>query len=223
MHRTILIILTVISLWGCSTTHEGLVGEPVYFRDIGDDVFWENIVVYGELQMDILSKPTDIYNSSFGHAYCMSEEVTFKVYNYLLGSGPKVINYSQNIIDQCRPVAENIGFDKAVLFLSKNKYRGIWSTGSVPVHEIDGKSQIFRPRDIVQFLIFESFDSLLSNHEEPIEWGVEVDLLPEESLKKLKEKGVLSYKLNTQDENSSYYLVEMYKYISLEALGEKYF
>mgnify|MGYP001299141990 CR=1 FL=1 len=218
MYRAIITILSIAALTGCSTTYDTLVGEPVYFKHINDDVFWENVVVYGKLRTDVLRKPTGVYHSSFGHAYCMSEEVTFDVKKYILGAGPEVIEFSQNIIDFCRPIAENTGFGKSILFLSKNEHRGIWSTGSIRIDEIDGEARIFKPADIMHLLSFGNFESLLTDYEKPLEWGVDSGLLSERDLERLKEKGVLSYKLDPQDRNGDFYLLEMYKYIKVEAL-----
>ena len=195
-----------------------LAGEPVYFKHINDDVFWENIVVYGRLQKEVLKKPTSVYHSSFGHGYCMSEEVSFEAQKYIKGNGPDLIEFSQNKIDFCLPIAENIGFGEAVLFLSKNEHRGIWSTGSVRIDDFEGEPRIYRPSDIMYFLSFENFESLLTEYKEPFEWGVETGLLSEQDLDKLKDKGILSYRPDPQDKNGSFYLLEMYKYISVEAL-----
>lgn len=221
MRLAIFEILVIISLLGCSVTSEKIVGEPVYFKDINDDVFWENIVVYGELQKDVLRKPTGVYHSSFGHGYCMSEEVTFKADKYILGSGPKIIEFSQNVIDYCKTIAESAGFGKSVLFLSKNEYRGIWSTGSIRIDEVEGEPRIFKPVDIMQFLSFENFESMLSEYKTPFSWGVEADVLSVQDLEKLKKKGVLSYRLDPQDKNGSFYHLEMYKYINVKALIKK--
>jgi hypothetical protein len=218
MYRVLLIVFLVASLFGCSSTQETLSGEPVYFKHINDDVFWENIVVYGKLQKEVLRKPTSLYHSAFGHGYCMSEEVSFEAQKYIKGTGPDLIEFSQNKIDYCRPLAENIGFGEAIIFLSKNEHRGIWSTGSVRINNFEGESRIYRPIDIMHFLSFENFDSLLTEYKEPFEWGVEIGLLSKQDLDKMKEKGILSYRPDPQDKNDSFYLLEMYKYISVEEL-----
>jgi len=218
MHRALLTSLLTIILLGCTTTSEQLVGEPVYFKYINDDIFWENIIVYGRLQKEILREPTQVYGSSFGHAYCMAEEVTFEVLDYIQWSGPDLIKFTQNKIDFCRPLAENIGFGESILFLSKNRYRGVWSTGSIKISEIDGESRIFRPSDIIYFISFNDFESLLSEYEKPFEWGMEKSIESEDVLATLKEKGVLSYKLDSSDKNNDFYLIAMYKYINLDRL-----
>lgn len=218
MYRALLIIFVTTFLYGCSSNPEKLAGEPVYFKHINDDVFWENIVVYGSLQKEVLQKPTSVYHSAFGHGYCMSEEVTFEAQKYIKGTGPVLIEFSQNKIDSCRPIAENIGFGEGVLFLSKNEHRGIWSTGSVRIDNFEGEARIYRPTDIMHFLSFENFESLLAEYKEPFEWGVELAQLSEQDLDKLKEKGILSYRPDPQDTSGIFYLLEMYKYISVEAL-----
>ena len=221
MYRVLLLIFVIASLSSCTLTQDKLVGESVYFKHINDNVFWEDIVVYGKLQKEVLRKPTSVYHSAFGHSYCMSEEVIFEVEKYIKGSGPDIIKFAQNKIDNCKPLAENIGFGEAILFLSKNIPRGVWSTGNVRIESSQEESQIYKPIDILHFLSFKNFESLLSEHEKPLEWvdwGVRMNLLSIETLDKLKEKGILSYRAYPHEKYGSLYLLTMYKFISVETL-----
>ncbi|WKD49610.1 hypothetical protein [Microbulbifer spongiae] len=218
MYRSLWIIFVTAFFYCCSLNQEKLAGESIYFKHKNDDVFWENIVGYGRFQKEVLQKPTSVYHSAFGHGYCMSEEVTFEAKKYLKGTGSDLIEFAQNKIDYYRPIAEDIGFSEAVLFLSKNEHRGIWSTRSVRIDNFEGESRIYRPIDIMHFLSFENLESLHIEYKEPFEWGVEIGLLSEQNLDKLKGKGILSYRPDPQDKNGNLYLLEMYKYISVEAL-----
>ena len=221
MYRVLLLIFVIASLSSCTLTQDKLVGESVYFKHINDNVFWEDIVVYGKLQKQVLRKPTSIYHSAFGHSYCMSEEVIFEVEKYIKGSGPDIIKFSQNKIDNCKPLAENIGFGEAILFLSKNIPRGVWSTGSVRIESYQEKSQIYKPIDILHFLSFKNLESLLSEHEKPLEWvdwNVQTGFLSENDLDKLQEKGILSYRHYPDEKNGSLYQLTIHKFISIEAL-----
>ena len=86
------------------------------------------------------------------------------------------------------------------------------------INNFEGESRIYRPIDIMHFLSLDNIDSLLTEYKKPFEWGLEIGLVSKQDLDKLKEKGILSYRPDPQDKNGSFYLLEMYKYISVEAL-----
>jgi hypothetical protein len=217
MHRILLIIILIPILHGCTVTKERLIGSPVHSEHDGH-VMWENIAVYGKLMEQTLRAPTQVYQSSFGHAFCMVEGVTFDVSGYIEGSGPKIVEFSQNKIDSCSPLAEDIGFGKSILFLSKNKYRGVWITGSARVDVNDGESRIVRPSDILHFSSFNNFELALSSHEKPLEWYLENDFETTHLLNKLKKIGILNYKLISSTDSDEYYSVTLFKYLQVDKL-----
>lgn len=216
------LIATVLASCTTAGQPEPLVGEPVYFRHISDDVFWENFVVYGSLERNVLRKPTEVYYSAFGHSYCMVEEVSFKVIEYIQGSGPTLIEFEEHIADSCRPIAESIGFNESILFISKNEHRGTWHTGGIKLQRFDGEVRIFKPLDILRFMSFDNFESLLTDYDEPFEWAIQLGILGESDLVSLSEKGVLDFE-HDSSVGEGIYKVNMHKYISLEQLLENDF
>lgn len=223
MNLRLLACLIALAPVGCSVTGIPLSGEAVYAKERKDYFLWEEIVVFGKLKEEVLRPPTEVYHSSFGHSYCMSEYVVYEVFEYIKGSGPKVIEFSQNTFDVCQPLADQSGFGESILFLAKNKHRGVWSNASIVIDTSNGDRRIFKPEDIAMFLRFSNFKSLLRDYEEPYEWAVGTGLLPKSELEKLQENGVLSYRLDPSDIHQSIYLLKMYKYIDANALLTKNF
>lgn len=222
---------------GCATTTDvPLSGKPIYFKNINDDVFWENIIVFGYLERETIRQPTSSYASSFGHAYCMAQDISFRAKNYIQGSGPNLIEFTQHVVDSCQSLSTDIGLQKAILFLSKNEHRGIWSTGNVRVFNLDGEGRIVDPLGINMFSSLENFDALLSEYSEPFEWGEAKSWETYETLNALKDKAVLDFELvksswpklpePRSDEAQAYdeyYQIKMYKYIKLNTLLESNF
>lgn len=236
MYRPVFLSLIFIALLGCTIANEPLVGKPVYFKNINDDAFWENIIVYGKLKKETIRQPTAVYGSSFGHAYCMAEEISFKVDSYLQGSGPELIQFTQNVIDSCKPLAADIGFGEAILFLSKNEFRGVWSTDSIKIFRIDDEDRIFQPSDIIKFSSFKNFDALLSTYENPFEWIEEKNRESHEILEALKKREILDFEIvkinwpkmpepwvHGDQAYGEFYTVKMYKYIKIDTLIENEF
>lgn len=218
MKKLLLAYIMLFVLMGCTTASEVLIGEPIYSRLDSSDMLWENFIVYGKLRKEVLREPTDVYQSSFGHAYCMSEEITYEVLGYIQGSGPSFIEFTQNKIDSCRPIADDIGFGKSILFLSKNKYRGIWVTGSLTLNDADTEPRIVSPSDILQLSVLDNFGDILTDHEEPSEWKIEKGFESKDDLEKLKEKGILEFELIKDESGREFYMVKIYKYIRIKDL-----
>lgn len=239
MHRLILLSLLVTLSSICTATvlkGPPLVGKPIYFKHINDDVFWENIIVYGNLEKEVIRAPSKTYESSFGHSYCMVQDISFRVKKYIQGAGPDLIEFSQHSVDSCKSLSTDIGFKASILLLSKNKFRGIWTTGSIKIFSLDGEDRIFLPTDIVKFSHFENFNELLTSFKEPYEWGVENDHENYQALVSLKEKGILDFekvkekwpkaldaKESVPQGYNEYFLVKINKYIKLDALFENNF
>tara|TARA_R100000687_G_scaffold81550_1_gene78796 strand:- start:547 stop:1218 length:672 start_codon:yes stop_codon:yes gene_type:complete len=223
MNLRLLACLIALAVVGCSATGIPLSGEAVYAKERKDYFLWEEIVVFGKLKEEVLRPPTEVYHSSFGHSYCMSEYVVYEVFEYIKGSGPKVIEFSQNTFDVCRPLADQSGFGESILFLAKNKPRGVWSNASMVIDTSNGDRRIFKPEDMAMFLRFSNFESLLRDYEKPYEWAIGTGLLPKSELEKLRGYGVLSYRLDASDTHQSIYLLEMYKYLDANALLTKNF
>ncbi len=216
MYRAVMAIFAVVFVCGCAPTPKSLSGQPEYSKHFENQVTRESIIVYGELQRNVLSKPTAVFGSAFGHAFCMNEEVTFEVKRYLVGTGPQIINFSNNIIDDCRPIADSTGFGEAILLLNKNEHRGVWSSGSAKVRYIDDKPGIYLPHEIMQFIWFKVFFDSLEDYSEPITMRTDHWLVLEGELERLAEAGVLTFKPDPKNEDG--HLVELRKYISLEKL-----
>jgi hypothetical protein len=161
----------------------------------------------------------------------MAQDVSFKVEKYVQGSGPERIEFTQHVVDSCRALSVDIGFGDAILFLSKNKWRGVWTTDVIRVRHFDEEARIIEPADIMKFASFDDFDELLSTYTEPFEWSVEKNWESYDTLEALRKRGILDFaiertnfpkmpqprrdEVNAYDE---YYLVKMYKYIKLETL-----
>jgi hypothetical protein len=232
MFRLVLVSALLIPAGGCTTTPKaGLAGKPVYFKHVNDDVFWENIIVYGRLKKETIRQPTQVYGSSFGHAYCMAQDVSFKVEQYVQGSGPDLIEFTQHVVDSCDALSADIGFGDALLFLSKNRWRGVWSTGVISLRRFDEEVRIFEPADIMKFTSFDDFEELLSTYTEPFEWGVEKNWESYETLEALRKLGILDFAIERMEwpempqprreevyAYDEYYVVKIYKYIKLETL-----
>jgi len=239
MHRLVLLSLLVTLTLGCTATvpqEPPLVGKPIYFKHINDDVFWENIIVYGNLEKEVIRDPSKTYGSSFGHSYCMVQDISFRVKKYIQGSGPDLIEFSQHVVDSCRSLSTDTGLKGSILFLSKNKFRGIWTTGSVKIFNFDGEDRIILPTDIVKFNHFENFNELLTSFKEPFEWSVENDYESYQALVTLKEKGILDFekvkekwpksidaKEGEPQGDYEYFSVKINKYIKLNTLFENDF
>lgn len=194
-----------------------LLGEPIY--TVGDsEVRREDFVVYGRLLKEVLVAPTDVYASSFGHAYCMAEEVTYEIKHYIQGSGPPIIEFTQNLVDYCTPLAEEIGFEESILFFSKNKWRGIWSTGTARIFKDDGQRRIVLPADIERFSSLDNFKLLLSDYDEPVEIAFSRQLEAWKFSESLKELGVISERPSQNEEDKDFLLLNLHKYIDLEDL-----
>lgn len=218
MCRLILIFSFIGLLSGCSTTYKPPAQKSVATDGVDGDLSLGDIVVYGRLRKEVLQKPTAVFYSAFGHSYCMSQEVVYDVDEYLQGSGPATIKFSQHKIDYCWTLTENIGFNESILFLSKNKHRGVWSTGSAKIFRYDGKADIFTPKDIMQFVRFENFDAFLLDHDKPIDWTFELGHTPIEGLEILQERGVLTYESDPRYKGGEFYHLKLYKYIDIDLL-----
>lgn len=218
MHRLILTLLTTALLHGCASPEQPLMGKPVYSDHFKGKVNWENILVYGKLKENILREPTGVFHSAFGHAYCMNEEISFEVLKYLQGSGPDLIQFREDKIDSCKPLAEEIGFGEAILSLSKNEYRGVWTSSSINIGNFDGEKRIYKAEDLHFLLNLGNIDSLLTDYETPFEWFAYSHQISKKMLERLEEKGILSYKLHPEDKNNLTYSLEMYKYVNVDEL-----
>lgn len=218
MNRLILTLLTTALLYGCASPEQTLVGKPVYSEHFKGEVTGEHIIVYGKLKKNVLREPTGVFHSAFGHAYCMNEEISFEVLKYLRGSGPDLIQFREDKIDSCKPLAEEIGFGEAILSLSKNEHRGVWNSGSMIIGNFDGEKRIYKAEDLYSLIILGNIDELLTDYEAPFEWFAYSHQISKKMLERLEDKGILSYKLHPEDKNNLTYSLEMYKYVKVDEL-----
>jgi hypothetical protein len=174
----------------------------------------------------------------------MAQDVSFKVERYLQGRGPDRIEFTQHVVDRCDALSADVGFGEAILFLSKNEWRGVWATAAIRIRRFEDEARVFEPDAIKQFTSFDTFDNLLSTYGQPFEWSVEKTWDSYETLEALRRRGLLDYAVKKRewpeiiaetgagqhrvatsrprrDEDHAfdeYYAVTMYKYIRLETL-----
>jgi hypothetical protein len=202
-----------------------------YFKHINYDADVKYLVIYGSIQKETVRKPTEVFESNFGHAYCMAQDIAFKVERYIQGNGPDLIEFTQHIIDSCKTLSADVGFGETILFLSKNRWGKVWAEGAIKVSRFNNEARIFQPSDILKFTQFGNFDELLSTYSLPFEWSVEKTWESNEMLEELRKRGVLDFKVERsnwpktpqprRDEAQAYdefYIVKMYKYIKLDTL-----
>lgn len=232
MYRLTLASALLIASAGYATPDTELIGKPFHSKLNSNHVLSEErIVVYGRLEKEVITKPTETYGSFFGDGYCMNRRVSFKVEKYIQGNGPDLIEFSENVLNSCRALSADIGFGEAIMFLSTNKFRGVWSEHSARVYRLHEEAEILDPNDVERFTSFDNFEELLSTYCQPLEWRAEKDWQSYDTLGNLRERGILDFAVEKskwpeqpqprRDETHAYdeyYMVKMYKYIKLETL-----
>ena len=102
----------------------------------------------------------------------MAEDGTYEAMDYIRGSGPKLITFTQHLMDvSCDSIAEEIGLGESILFLVNSEFRGLKPEGGLRLYDDHGEARILFPEDIERFTIFGDFDALLSTYTEPVEIG----------------------------------------------------
>jgi hypothetical protein len=224
--------ILVLLLLGPSIANgdEPLKGKPVHYKWGDNRVIYENVIVHGALQELTIRQPTATYGSAFGHAYCMEEEITYKVKNYVLGSGPKLLQFKQHVIDWCNPISEKTGLGESLLFLSFNSIRGIWTDTGIKLAKKDDDLVIIQPQDIAEFLKFadfENFDQMMTDHDEPIIRYVEREWHTHDMLEALRKRDILDFeevrvpwpeRPDQEMNDTEFYKATIYKYIRLSSL-----
>jgi len=234
MRRVVISACFAALICGCSNKAGTGSGGPI--RDKYSEGFSSGgLVVHGRLTRTTLRQPTEVFHSALGHGYCMAEDSTYEVSDYIRGSGPELITFTQHLMDtSCDSISEEIGLSESIVFLVNSKFLGLKPEGGFRIYPDDGEPRVLFPEDIYRFTIFGDFDALLSTYTEPVEiGGFAKDPEVYRVLANLREKGVLDFRVERNDwsavarrpadASQAYtdtYLVTMYKYIKLETLLE---
>jgi len=211
---------------------EPLRGKPIHYEWGDKRVIYENVIVHGRLQELTIRQPTATYGSAFGHAYCMEEVITYEVENFVVGSGPKLLQFKQHVLDWCNPLSEKIGLGESLLFLSFNSIRGIWTNTGIKLVKLNDELVIIQPQDLAEFLKFTNFEDLeelLTAHEEPLTRYIEREFHTYDMLEALRQRDILDYEEvrvpwpkhpDREMNDTEFYKATVYKYIRLSSLFE---
>lgn len=129
----------------------------------------------------------------------MKEDIAITVDRYILGTGPKLLNFELHGFNSCLPVVSKIGFGKAFFILERSEP----NNPSTPMYlrksfnirnDIDGAEGITDPLSVHDLLlIYGQDESILTTLNKPIRHDAEGTISNYVILRDLESRGILSF------------------------------